>query len=400
MNTSKSKIKDICDVSDCLHVTPEYEDNGFKMVRVSDIGNDFLDLTEAVCVSEENFAEYTKNYVPQQGDIILARVGAFLGQFAYVDTDESFCIGQNTTILHPKKNGKYIYYNLISDVTQTRIQKEAAGSAYKSVGVDALKEFEIVVPEDEEATKIGEFLYKIDKKIQVHNSINKNVQELASIVYDYWFTQFDYPDNNGKPYQSSGGKMVWNEELKREIPEGWSVKKLSELLTKNSEAFDYDSVEPAIDLSVMPSDSIALSRINSSDNFTTNLFNMKKGDILFGSIRPYLHKAGIAPCDGVVAGTIHSYRVNNENDYNYLLMTLVHQRFFEYAVNSSTGTKMPVISSDSILDYKIPYSPEIAACYNKLNIKDIIIQNVEVIQELMKEKEFFLPTLMSGQVSF
>ena len=103
--------------------------------------------------------------------------------------------------------------------------------------------------------------------------------------------------------------MVWNEQLKRDIPEGWEIKSLTEILQKNTDVFDYQSTQPAVDLSIMPSNSITILQLNSSDSFTTNLFAMKKGDIRFGSIRPYLHKAGFAPCDGVVARTVHSFRV-------------------------------------------------------------------------------------------
>ena len=81
-----------------------------------------------------------------------------------------------------------------------------------------------------------------------------------------------------------------------------------------------------------------------------------KCHILFGSIRPYLKKAGIAPCKGVVAGTIHSFRVKKESDYNFALFTLCGKTFFDYAVRVSTGTKMPIVSLDSIMSYKVPYS--------------------------------------------
>jgi len=171
----RKKIKDLCMVSDCLHVTPKYEDEGYPMVRVSEIGNNILNLGNALKVSKENYAIYTSNYKPQNGDIILARVGAFLGQFSLVDTDEEFCIGQNTTIIHPNKMSKYIYYNLISDLTQKRLQREAAGSAYKSVGVDTIKNFEIDIPDERSAELIGSILYKIDRKIQINNGINDNL---------------------------------------------------------------------------------------------------------------------------------------------------------------------------------------------------------------------------------
>lgn len=219
------------------------------------------------------------------------------------------------------------------------------------------------------------------------------------LLYDYWFTQFDFPDQNGKPYRSSGGKMIWNEELKREIPVDWSVKTLSELLYKNTRAFDYSSEQPTIDLSVMPSDSFALSEINSSCNFTTNLYWMKQGDILFGSIRPYLHKAGFAPCDGVVAGTVHSYKVNQSYDYNFSLMTLCRDMFFDYAVNVSSGTKMPVVSSDAILSYKVAYSQDIVSLFNEVDLINTIANNVQENLKLKSLRNWLLPMLMNGQAT-
>ena len=229
--------------------------------------------------------------------------------------------------------------------------------------------------------------------------LNDNLEKQAKLLYEYWFTQFDFPDENGKPYRSSNGKMVWNEQLKRDIPEGWEVKSLAEILQKNTDVFDYRSTQPAVDLSIMPSNSIAISQLNSSDSFSTNLFEMKKGDILFGSIRPYLHKAGFAPFDGVVAGTVHSFRVKNNQDYNFALMTVSRDNFFNYAVNVSSGTKMPVVSSDSILDYKVPYNNKIVNRYNKIPLISIISSLIQENQKLISLRDWLLPMLMNGQAT-
>lgn len=193
--------------------------------------------------------------------------------------------------------------------------------------------------------------------------------------------------------------MVWNEELKRKIPEGWTVKSLTDILTKNTVPFDYSSEQPTIDLSVMPSNSIALSELNTSSNFSTNLYQMTKGDILFGSIRPYLKKAGFAPFDGVVAGTVHSYKVKNPNYFNFALMTLCRDAFFNYAVNISSGTKMPVVSSDAILEYKVPFSDEAIKLFAKLDILNVISNNIKENQALVRMRNQLLPILMNGQAT-
>ena len=193
--------------------------------------------------------------------------------------------------------------------------------------------------------------------------------------------------------------MIWNAELQREIPLGWSCVALGDLLQKNSIAFDYGTVEPTIDLSVMPSETIALNQVNSSDMFSTNLFKMNEGDILFGSIRPYLKKAGIAPCDGVVAGTVHSYHVKKETDYNFALFTLCRDAFFNYAITVATGTKMPVVSNDSILSYKVPYSHDVAARFNSIDVRHTICSNVQESQKLIALRDWLLPILMNGQAT-
>ena len=218
-------------------------------------------------------------------------------------------------------------------------------------------------------------------------------------MYDYWFNQFDFPNEDGKPYRASGGAMEWSPDLQREIPAGWSCVPLEDILQRNSEAFDFSSIEPTVDLSIMPSGSIALDQVNRSDKFSTNLFRMNEGDILFGSIRPYLKKAGIAPCNGVVAGTIHSFRVKRESDYNFALFRLCGKAFFDYAVRVSTGTKMPIVSLDSIMSYKVPYSESIVRRFNRIDVRHIICSNVQETQKLASFRDWLLPMLMNGQAT-
>lgn len=193
--------------------------------------------------------------------------------------------------------------------------------------------------------------------------------------------------------------MVWNDDLKREIPEGWECRTLASLLHRHQDAFDYKSKQPTVDLSIMPSSSISIDRINSSDMFATNLYQMNEGDLLFGSIRPYLQKAGIAPCNGVVTGTVHCFQVNNDQDYNFALFTLCSRNVFNYAIKVSKGTKMPVISAEDLLAYKVPYSKKIAGYFNAFSVKDTVCKNVKEIHKLTKLRDWLLPMLMNGQAT-
>ena len=222
---------------------------------------------------------------------------------------------------------------------------------------------------------------------------------MMTTLYDYWFTQFDFPDDNGMPYRSSGGKMVWNEELKKCIPDKWECVRLDDILIKNVvEIAPFESM-PTIDLSVMPSDSIALTTLNDSRKFNTNLYEMNEGDLLFGGIRPYLHKAGIAPCSGAVAGTVRSFQVQRPDDYNFALFTLCSNAMFNYAESVSTGTRMPTVSSNNLLERRVAYNPDISARFNSINVRGTIINNVQDCLALQSLRDWLLPMLMNGQAT-
>ena len=251
--------------------------------------------------------------------------------------------------------------------------------------------------------KISSVLFAIDSKIELNNRINAELEVMAKTLYDYWFVQFDFPNKNGKPYKTSGGKMVLNEELKRDIPEGWEVKEINEFLTKNASKFDFSDGKhdiDTIDLSVMPSSTMCLGEKNSSSVFGTNLFKLNKFDILFGGIRPYLLKAGFSPFDGLVTGTVHSFKVKNNNEYNFAILTMTHESMFNFAVANSKGTKMPVIGVDDLLAYKVAYNEEMVKKFNNhISFRDVIAQKINENQKLAELRNWLLPMLMNGQVT-
>ncbi len=126
---------------------------------------------------------------------------------------------------------RYIYY-LLTCLGRIRTSDKSAVP-----GVNRNELHEMVVPFLENSIgqkAIAKVLSDLDAKIELNNKINAELEGMAKLLYDYWFVQFDFPDANGKPYKSSGGKMVYNEQLKREIPEGWKVESLNKLLDYNS----------------------------------------------------------------------------------------------------------------------------------------------------------------------
>lgn len=146
------------------------------------------------------------------------------------DSDEKIVLSQRLFALRLNNDfdNYFIKYFLQSDTGQKEIFKNTSGSTV--FGISA-KMFDLINVPDlkfEDQQKIGLFLKTVDSKIELNNKINAELESMAKAIYDYWFVQFDFPDENGKPYKSSGGKMVWNEELKREIPVGWTSNMLAE----------------------------------------------------------------------------------------------------------------------------------------------------------------------------
>lgn len=359
--------------------------------------NDFKD--DLIYVDEKAYYHLSKSKV-YPNDILINKIANPGSIYIMPDLQCPVTCGMNLFLIRfsTAVNQRYMYYCMKN--AEDYIKSFVHGTTTKTITKEEIKNIELLIHIDKSDQDIIEkLLTSIDKKISLNNLINNILEKQLHTIYDYWFTQFDFPDEKGKPYRSSGGKMVWNEELKREIPEGWECRTLGSLLHRHQQAFDYKSEQPTIDLSIMPSSSIAIAQTNSSSMFATNLYWMDEGDLLFGSIRPYLKKAGIAPCDGVVAGTVHCFQVNDKENYNFALFTLCSKNIFDYAIKVSKGTKMPVVSAEDILSYKVPYSKEISRLFNAFSIQKTICNNVKEIHKLTKLRDWLLPMLMNGQAT-
>ncbi|MCW8924457.1 MAG: restriction endonuclease subunit S [Gammaproteobacteria bacterium] len=174
-------------------------------------------------------AEYRSGPKFRNGDVLLAKITPCLenGKTAFVDIleDDEVAFGSSEFIvLRAKSNAhnEYLYYLARSPAFRKRAIGCMEGtSGRKRVNEGVLKLYELPVPDKSEQIKIADVLSALDKKIELNNRINTKLEAMAKTLYDYWFVQFDFPDTNGKPYKTSGGKMVYNPTLKREIPEGW-----------------------------------------------------------------------------------------------------------------------------------------------------------------------------------
>ena len=157
-----------------------------------------------------------------------------IGMPCYISDDfENAVLGYHCALITPnsdKLNGKYLNALLNTTYARKCFANNAGGSGQRfTLSKEAIENIKIPLPALDVQKKIGSFFSDIDKKIQNNNKQIQTLESLAKTIYDYWFVQFDFPNEDGKPYKSSGGKMVWDNYIKREIPEGWDVKKIKEI---------------------------------------------------------------------------------------------------------------------------------------------------------------------------
>ena len=224
------ELNSICDVIDSLHKTPQYSTTGYPMIRVKDLYEGYFKVSNPAYVSEEVYEEFSKKYKPEFGDILFSRVGSY-GIASFVNTSEAFCLGQNTvgiTNFREDVYNKFVYYSLISPNVKKQIEALVTGSTQKTISMKSIKSFKIDIPSLMEQKSIAHILSTLDEKIEVNNQINKILENMAQAIFKQWFVDFEFPNEDGMPYESSGGKMVESE--LGLIPLGWKVHLLKDFV--------------------------------------------------------------------------------------------------------------------------------------------------------------------------
>lgn len=217
-------------------VSSDYADSGIPFVMASDIENSEVNYKKCKYLTKEHSLKLRKGH-SIKNDVLLTHK-ATIGRTAvnkYEHEDHIMLTPQVTYYRikdKEKLNHNYLKYYFDSPYFQTIIKSWAeAGSTRAYIGITKQLELPIIYPPISIQQKIAAVLASLDDKIELNNQINTELEQLAKTLYDYWFVQFEFPDKNGKPYKSSGGKMIWNEVLKREIPEGWKDGILSDIMS-------------------------------------------------------------------------------------------------------------------------------------------------------------------------
>ena len=319
-------------------------------------------------------------------------------------TNQACC---NIVIDKQKADYNYVYYFLKTQYDQLR---SLSSGVRKNLNSNDIKEFEIRIPKSISIQqKIASVLSSLDDKIELNNRINAELEAMAKTLYDYWFVQFDFPNEEGKPYKTSGGAMVWNEELKREVPEGWEVKRIKDIATTGSGGTPLSTKQEYYENGNIPW--INSGEVNSPFIIGAKKFITEKG-VNNSSAKIFPKGAILMAMYGATAGQVSLMDIEactnqaicaiipNENIFTPYLKFGLHQ-MYEYLINLSSGSARDNLSQDKIKDLFFPipnetvlikYHQTANSCFEK------ILKNLKENQKLSSLRDWLLPMLMNGQV--
>jgi type I restriction enzyme S subunit len=311
------------------------------------------------------------------------------------------------TIVNKELASPFYLYNFIKSLDLSKLN---TGTGVPSMTFDSYYNLDIVLPELEVQQKIASVLSSLDSKIEHNNRINTELEAMAKTLYDYWFVQFDFPDRNGKPYKTIGGKMVWNEELKREIPEGWEVKDLEKIIKiRNGFAFkseDYQEVGVPImrtknfnDGSIVLEDIVYLS-IDKAKEF--HGFFLGKFDFLVVMVGASVGKMVITPSYILPA-------LQNQNMWNFLpkrnnqklYTNFLISKVVEEQLKTASGSAREFFRKDHFYNVKVTIpNDEVIESFERLvtPLFEKIDLNISENPKLTQLRDWLLPMLMNGQV--
>ena len=349
---------------------------------------------------------YTNSYNQNGEYLIIGRQGAYCGNVRY-NIGKAY-LTEHAIVGQAKENHNPIYIALkLSLMNLSQLQGQ---SAQPGLSVNTLSCISMEMPPKEIQDKIADIMLKLDRKIELNRQINDNLEAMAKQLYDYWFVQFDFPNEEGKPYKSSGGAMVWNENLKREIPQGWNAAKIVDVAQTYSGGTPTSTNKEYYDGGDIPwinSGELNYPIITSTSNYITEKgLNKSSAKLyppytvlvaLYGATAGKVSLLSFEACSNqAVCGVI-------PNDNNMTIYTRYYlASLYEHFIALSSGSARDNISQDTIKNTVLPipqqeiikkYSDTVAPIINK------IITNQHEIENLTKQRDELLPLLMNGQAS-
>lgn len=381
------------------------EKSNFRIINGTALEGKFINWNKCGFITEERYEESPEIKL-EESDILISKDGT-LGKIGYVKnlkTPSTVASGIFVlrNIIKDKLDTDYLYHFLKSNAFKEFINRmKASGSTILHLYQRDLAQLELELPKIEIQKKISEVLNSIDSKIELNNRINAELEAMAKTLYDYWFVQFDFPNATGKPYKSSGSKMVWNDKLKREIPAHWQDGELKDIAnitmgqSPPGESYNDDGdgmifFQGCTDFG---------NRFPSVRQFTTAPTRFaKEGDILL-SVRAPVGTLNIAKEDCCIGRGLAALN-SKENCISYLFGVMINlKQIFDR--RNVDGTTFGSITKDDLFSLKVVRpDKEILKKYNSIINPAFQKQNKIELEnlKLSELRDWLLPMLMNGQV--
>jgi type I restriction enzyme S subunit len=378
-------------------------------------------VTTDSLLQDKRGREYAQNLPPvttnlihyQPGDILVANIRPYLKKVWFADCEGG--ASSDVLVIRAKtpNDTTFVYALLMQDSFYDYAMKGAKGSKMPRGDKDQIMRYEFPIFSPEQRLNIGKFITDIESKIAVNRQINDNLEAMAKQLYDYWFVQFDFPNEVGKPYKSSGGKMVWNDKLKREIPEGWDVKSINDLSTicrgvsyKPSDLQDNGVL-------ILRGNNIENNRIiydNNTAFLSPNLISaeqkIKRHDIIItmsSGSKEHIGKCAMFQLDSEHSFGAFLSKIAPNKDCPHFIFLFLSSTYFKQKIKSvCNGTGINNLTNQTFDEVKFAYpTPNTLKLFERRiqSIFDTIGNNDAENEALTKQRDELLPLLMNGQVS-
>ena len=410
MKMTKYKLGELVEVTRGASLSGQFYAEEGKLIRLT-LGNFNMNgggFKENTSKTDLYFTGTVRDeFILNKGDIITPLTEqslGLLGTTARIPESGKYIQSQDVALVRCKEellDPNFCYYLISSSIVRQQLSAAAQQTKIRHTSPEKIKDCTVWVPDFYTQKNIGRILTDIDNKIAINRRINDNLEAMAKQLYDYWFVQFDFPNEEGKPYKSSGGAMVWNEKLKREIPQGWNAANI----------FDELSVQYGFPFS--------------TELFTeepTNIPVVRIRDILENSVSAYSteetdDKYKLQKCD-LLIGMDGNFHMNYWNDnVSYLNQRSVRLRAKSNSTVSIMQTKYDIapyikakelrakgstvghLSDKDLKELFVLVSPNTDFRNKFDSILAEIIENRCEMVELTKQRDELLPLLMNGQAS-
>ena len=388
--------------------------SGFYFLSVKDILSNRLVYENARQIKEKDFSETNRRTNLQPGDILFTNTGT-IGRIAIAEDDPRTyrtTFQKSVAILKARRDliePDFLYYLLHFD--NARLSEFAAGTTQKNLLLKDIRTFEVNVPPLPEQRAIAHILGTLDDKIELNRRINQTLEEMAHAIYKDWFVDFGPTRaklEGREPYLPPDLWDLFPNELVDselgEIPEGWEVGELKRIATfpvRTVKPQELSSETVYIGLEHMPRKSVALNDWETAEKVTSGKLSFHKGEFLFGKLRPYFHKVGMASTDGICSTDIVVVAPRDTLWSSFVLLCISTEEFVSYTDQTSNGTRMPRTNWKTMGQYKICIPPKpVAREFQNItqNSLNRTAANIGESRLLSRQRDALIPHLLSGEV--